>query len=631
MIKMRVMMDSEIANPIKPLSNIFDYRSADNQKLISVVVLILSISALLYIIDGYQNPLIMIVLISVAAICSISYYLIKIRYSSSIKSFSTERFLILKLDANFSWNGNSEKVKSQISLINGISEYLDQKFIMFSISEENHGKLDNRGPITKSLDNVIGAGAKSFLNTSYIAMELVSQENDSHLNLIENLEQHGIMATIVDGEERKRILQRLSQIKGYRNGYRMHSMGNQKSITLLVTQISNGSLFQISRFISASNLAVDTFVRFRKISKENPHFKRRVTSILTRKRLLSEKGRHIGNTLKNKLDAATELRKDVDKYCYNVELLLTVSSDKFYQLARIIDQLQNHARLWGIELVIPKQRNIAFNWFNLNRMLIEYPQPRSKLVSFFPLLFESRGSGIIIGNEDLTGNPVFFDPYPMSSHNILVMGETGSGKSFFSKILLTRMIVLGYVSRILVLDVLGEYDESLWRKNISGESAKSENIEMEIRKCSDDDLLDHLLYAELFMKRSGNVPTIILIEEGHRFFRNRECERQIVEMIKVSRHFLTSVLIVSQDSSDFTTENGKKILNNSLNIFIFRNKLISNLQKFGINLSDYGLKNLHMSLSGGKNSPFSETILFSQDEMTKIKIIASDWEIENFS
>ncbi len=38
-----------------------------------------------------------------------------------------------------------------------------------------------------------------------------------------------------------------------------------------------------------------------------------------------------------------------------------------------------------------------------------------------------------------------------------------------------------------------------------------------------------------------------------------------------------------------------------------------------------------MSLSGGKNSPFSETILFSQDEMTKIKIIASDWEIENFS
>ncbi len=59
--------------------------------------------------------------------------------------------------------------------------------------------------------------------------------------------------------------------------------------------------------------------------------------------------------------------------------------------------------------------------------------------------------------------------------------------------------------------------------------------------------------------------------------------------------------------------------------------MISNLQKFGINLSDYGLKNLHMSLSGGKNSPFSETILFSQDEMTKIKIIASDWEIENFS
>ncbi len=631
MIGMRDMMDRENTNPIKPLSNIFDYRSTDNQKLISIIILVLSILSLLYIIHGYQNSFLMIVAILFVAIFSTSYYIRKSGSSSSMRTFQMENRLILRLDGSFSWNANSEKVKGQISLINGITEYLDEKFMMFSISAEDQENLDSRGPITNSLQRIIGSGAESLLHRTYLAMEAGSQDDSALLNLMENLEKHGIRTTMVNEEERKRILPVVSQAKAYSKGFNTYSKAEKKSTTLLVTQISSGSFFQISRFISASNMPVNTFVRFRKVSKENPHFKRRVTSILTSRRILTEKGRHIGNTLKSKVDSAMEFRKDVDKYYYNVEILFTISSRKFYLLARMIDRLQNYARLWGIELVIPKQRDINLSMFNWNKLLIEYPQPGSKLVSFFPLLFETRGSGVIIGNEDLTGNPVFFDPYPMSSHNILVMGETGSGKSFFSKVLLTRLIVQGYVTRILVLDVLGEYHERIWKEEIISESAKNEEVEIEIRKCSDDDLLDQLLYAEFFMKRSGKVPTLILIEEGHRFFRNGECEKQIVEMIKVSRHYLTSILIVSQDSSDFTTENGKKILNNSLNIFIFRNKLISNLQKFGINLSDYGLSNLHMSLSGGKNSPFSETILFSQDKMTKIKVVASDWEIKNFS
>jgi hypothetical protein len=63
--------------------------------------------------------------------------------------------------------------------------------------------------------------------------------------------------------------------------------------------------------------------------------------------------------------------------------------------------------------------------------------------TFFPFvsadLIESPG-GVFLGINQLTGAPIVFDPYLRMNQNVIVMGKSGSGKSFTSKILLTRLL-----------------------------------------------------------------------------------------------------------------------------------------------------------------------------------------------
>ncbi|MDR0461709.1 MAG: ATP-binding protein [Nitrososphaerota archaeon] len=63
--------------------------------------------------------------------------------------------------------------------------------------------------------------------------------------------------------------------------------------------------------------------------------------------------------------------------------------------------------------------------------------------TFFPFvsadLIESPG-GVFLGINQLTGAPIVFDPHLRMNQNVIVMGKSGSGKSFTSKILLTRLL-----------------------------------------------------------------------------------------------------------------------------------------------------------------------------------------------
>jgi hypothetical protein len=63
--------------------------------------------------------------------------------------------------------------------------------------------------------------------------------------------------------------------------------------------------------------------------------------------------------------------------------------------------------------------------------------------TFFPFvsadLIESPG-GVFLGINQLTGAPIVFDPHLRMNQNVIVMGKSGSGKSFTSKIFLTRLL-----------------------------------------------------------------------------------------------------------------------------------------------------------------------------------------------
>ncbi|MFP3205323.1 MAG: ATP-binding protein [Metallosphaera yellowstonensis] len=60
--------------------------------------------------------------------------------------------------------------------------------------------------------------------------------------------------------------------------------------------------------------------------------------------------------------------------------------------------------------------------------------------AFYPLISEDLldENGVFVGFSE-TGSPVLFNPYSRNNYNIVILGETGSGKSMTAKILLKRM------------------------------------------------------------------------------------------------------------------------------------------------------------------------------------------------
>lgn len=71
-------------------------------------------------------------------------------------------------------------------------------------------------------------------------------------------------------------------------------------------------------------------------------------------------------------------------------------------------------------------------------------------------------SGVLIGIDSVNGKPFFMDSFQNESFNTAILGETGSGKSFFSKVFLRRSIASGNVDKIFIIDPLNEYSAGIF-------------------------------------------------------------------------------------------------------------------------------------------------------------------------
>ncbi len=104
-------------------------------------------------------------------------------------------------------------------------------------------------------------------------------------------------------------------------------------------------------------------------------------------------------------------------------------------------------------------------------------------VAFFPFtsgVYSTFGpNAILLGFNEVNETPIFVDRFMFPSYNMMVFGQTGSGKSFFTKLTMVRSKIANPEVMIYVIDPLGEYGElmeamgglniNLW--NPSGEGA----------------------------------------------------------------------------------------------------------------------------------------------------------------
>lgn len=82
------------------------------------------------------------------------------------------------------------------------------------------------------------------------------------------------------------------------------------------------------------------------------------------------------------------------------------------------------------------------------------------LACFFPFtsedIIETPG-GIFLGVNNLTGAPIIYDPTLRMNQNIIIIGKSGSGKSFLSKIILSRLAQKHGNLAFFIIDPENEY------------------------------------------------------------------------------------------------------------------------------------------------------------------------------
>ena len=82
------------------------------------------------------------------------------------------------------------------------------------------------------------------------------------------------------------------------------------------------------------------------------------------------------------------------------------------------------------------------------------------LGAFYPFissdLIETPG-GIFLGVNRLTGAPVIYDPWLRMNYNILIVGKSGAGKSYLSKMMLSRLAAKSRELAFFIIDPEAEY------------------------------------------------------------------------------------------------------------------------------------------------------------------------------
>ena len=144
---------------------------------------------------------------------------------------------------------------------------------------------------------------------------------------------------------------------------------------------------------------------------------------------------------------------------FEVKINLTLQADSLEELKVQTRKLKDTLQSRFIRLDCPLFFQEGLNQGVIGKKLVA---DTTTVSTFFPFvsadLIESPG-GVFLGVNRLTGAPVVFDPYLRMNQNLLILGKSGSGKSFTSKILLTRLLQKHCNMAFFIVDPENEYGE----------------------------------------------------------------------------------------------------------------------------------------------------------------------------
>ncbi|EQB67742.1 MAG: hypothetical protein AMDU1_APLC00101G0002 [Thermoplasmatales archaeon A-plasma] len=261
--------------------------------------------------------------------------------------------------------------------------------------------------------------------------------------------------------------------------------------------------------------------------------------------------------------------------------------------------------------------------------------------------------GIRLGYDDLNEQPVYLDFFRGPSHNSIILGETGSGKSFFAKYIISRYMEQRSDLSIIIFDPLEEYSCSFFKSNCSvievndmedvsslresitktwennHNSSESSRISVVRPGTVKDESWDSRLHGILSAVMnttdvlSGN--KIVILDECHLFLKSRANTQILDSLVRHSRHSGTAIISISQNVTDFMANESRSIIYNSANIFLFRTRSLTESYVEALKLDDFDIEPPE-TLAGGKGYSYSECIYSDGNYARKLRILPDSGE-----
>ncbi len=195
-----------------------------------------------------------------------------------------------------------------------------------------------------------------------------------------------------------------------------------------------------------------------------PKLNRKITELESTKRAMMRSGKIIGPEVTDPLESAQGLRDKIQRgqeKLFQVSIYVTITTDSLAELDKTTKLLETvlsgrlfytkvarYQQLDGLQSVLPRGEDILSQKRNLDSSsaALTFPFMSSELV---------QESGILYGVNKSNNSLVILDRFSLHNANSIVFAQSGSGKSYATKVEILRQLMQG--TKVIVIDPEREY------------------------------------------------------------------------------------------------------------------------------------------------------------------------------
>jgi conjugal transfer ATP-binding protein TraC len=195
-----------------------------------------------------------------------------------------------------------------------------------------------------------------------------------------------------------------------------------------------------------------------------PQLRRKITELESTRRAKMQKGAIIGSDLTDPLDSAIELRDKIlrgQEKLFQMSVYVSLRADSLEELNKVTKMLENalsarlftiktarYQQLEGLQSILPRAEDVLGQKRNLDSSsaALAFPFMSSELV---------QEDGILYGVNNSNNSLVILDRFSLNNANSIVFAQSGSGKSYATKVEILRQLMQG--TKVIVIDPEREY------------------------------------------------------------------------------------------------------------------------------------------------------------------------------